>query len=168
MSTIYLRELTQADARVSYKWRNIPEVWQYTNFTFCGLVTFQIEKKWLKEVLKRSDQKRFGICLISNDQYIGNVHLSDINESGAEFHLFIGEVNCWGKGIGQEATRLILDYAFIEMGLKELKLIVDPGNYAAIAIYRKQGFVETGRVDDCHIMGLKREDHLLNISLKVI
>jgi RimJ/RimL family protein N-acetyltransferase len=165
---IYLRALTEADARTSYKWRNIPEVWTYTNFNLSGQITLEIEEQWLREVLKMPDQKRFGICLVSNDQYVGNVHLTDINDGRAEFHLFIGETTYWGRGIGQEATGIILDYAFFDLCLKELILMVDPDNHAAMAIYKKQGFVETGITDNRRVMRLFREDYLIDHSHYVI
>jgi diamine N-acetyltransferase len=167
-SSIYLRTLTEADARISYQWRNIPEIWKYTNFNLSGQITLEIEERWLSEVLRKPDQKRFGICLSSNDQYIGNVHLTDINDGRAEFHLFIGDVSYWGKGIGQEATRIILDHAFFDLCFKELVLMVDPENHAAIAIYKKQGFVESGMTDNRHLMRLTREEYLLAHSHYVI
>ena len=57
----------------------------------------------------------------------------------------IGEHDCWGKGYGTEATRLILDYAFTVLGLHNVMLRVFSYNERAIRSYRKVGFKEMGR-----------------------
>lgn len=62
----------------------------------------------------------------------------------AEFGIFIGEEEWLGRGIGEEAAKLILDYGFEELGLHKIKLRVLADNKRAIASYRKAGFVEEG------------------------
>ncbi|MGH3412003.1 MAG: GNAT family N-acetyltransferase [Marmoricola sp.] len=50
-----------------------------------------------------------------------------------------------GRGHGTDATRVIVDYAFREMGLHRVQLDVAPFNRAGIRAYEKVGFVEEGR-----------------------
>jgi RimJ/RimL family protein N-acetyltransferase len=50
-----------------------------------------------------------------------------------------------GRGYGSDAMRVIVDYAFREMGLHRLELGVAPFNAAGIRAYEKAGFVEEGR-----------------------
>lgn len=50
-----------------------------------------------------------------------------------------------GQGYGTDAMRVIVDYAFREMGLHRVQLTVAPFNPAGIRAYRKAGFVEEGR-----------------------
>lgn len=61
------------------------------------------------------------------------------------FHITIGEKDCWGRGCGTEATRLMLDHAFGTLGLHRVALAVFAFNERAIRSYRKIGFVEEGR-----------------------
>src|SRR3712207_92303 len=57
---------------------------------------------------------------------IGTAGLRDINyaHGTAERGMGIGEADCWGKGYGTEATRLLLDYAFDALGLRNVWLRV--------------------------------------------
>ena len=50
-----------------------------------------------------------------------------------------------GRGYGTDATRIIVDYGFREMGLHRIQLSVAPFNLAGIRAYEKAGFVEEGR-----------------------
>lgn len=68
----------------------------------------------------------------------------DINKGLASFHIFIGEKKLWGKGIGQQATKLILKYAFSELGLEGILLEVNESNISACKIYKRMGFVSVG------------------------
>lgn len=140
-SLIYLRPLALADARISYKWRNDPEIWKYTEFKPDRHITREIETKWLSSKLNKANERRFAICLLNTKQYIGNVQLIDIDNGKAWFHIFIGEKRYWGKGISQKATKIILYYAFSQLGLKKVLLEVNSLNIAAWKLYEKIGFI---------------------------
>jgi RimJ/RimL family protein N-acetyltransferase len=78
---------------------------------------------------------------------IGTIGLQSLNHAHrtAELGVGIGEHDCWGKGYGTEATRLILDYAFTVLGLHNVMLRVFSYNERAIRAYRRVGFREIGR-----------------------
>lgn len=88
-------------------------------------------------------------------QPIGTVGLFDINERNgrAEFGIFIGEAAARGKGYGTEATRLLLDYAFTALGLRNVGLTVAAWNIAGQRAYARAGFKEYGRRRSCWWMG---------------
>jgi len=46
-----------------------------------------------------------------------------------------------GRGYGTDATRVIVEYGFREMGLHRIQLSVAPFNPAGIRAYEKAGFV---------------------------
>jgi diamine N-acetyltransferase len=142
---IYLRPLVVADARTSYKWRNDPDIWKFTEFKPDLPITREIEAAWLIGKLKKRNERRFAICLLNNDQYIGNVQLLEIDHEKAWFHIFIGEKKFWGQGISQKAMQIILYYAFSELGLQKVLLAVSPLNIAAWKVYEKMGFIYTGK-----------------------
>jgi len=73
-----------------------------------------------------------------------NINLDHINRT-AEVGIFIGEKSCWNKGYGEEAMRLLLDYAFNILNLESIMLNVYAFNTRAIRCYRKIGFKEIGR-----------------------
>jgi diamine N-acetyltransferase len=91
---------------------------------------------------------------------IGTIGLPGINHAHrtAELGVGIGEHDCWGKGYGSEATRLILDYAFTVLGLHNVMLRVFSYNRRAIQAYRKVGFQEIGRRRQAQRIGGKAYD----------
>jgi RimJ/RimL family protein N-acetyltransferase len=70
----------------------------------------------------------------------------------AGFGILIGEADCRGRGYGTETTRLMLDYAFTALGLRNVMLATDSFNLAGLHAYRKAGFKEIGRRRRCSIM----------------
>ena len=56
----------------------------------------------------------------------------------------IGEKSAWGKGLGTEVTRYVLDYAFDALNLNRVHLTVLATNPRAIAVYEKLGFEREG------------------------
>ena len=142
---IYLRPLVREDALTSFKWRNDPEVWKYTRSRPNMVITPEIELNWAEQVLQTANRRTFAICLVENDQYIGNVQITDMNGTSGRFHLFIGDKSFWGKGIGTAAAEKLVSVAREELHLKQLVLWVNKENTAARKIYLNVGFVP---VDD--------------------
>lgn len=155
--SVYIRPLVIEDAQVSYAWRNDPDVWTYTGFKATRYITPQIETEWMQGALNRPDQSRFAICVKELDTYIGNVQLLDIRGQRAEMHIFIGNKLYWGKGIGYQATALILRYGFYERNLETIYLKVHPANIPAISIYEKAGFEITGKDNNHILMSISKE-----------
>lgn len=62
----------------------------------------------------------------------------------ASLGIIIGETSYWGRGYGQEAVRLLLDYGFNVLGLNSVELGVYAFNRRAIRCYEKVGFQQTG------------------------
>lgn len=166
-SAVYLRPLNPADAIVSFKWRNNPLIWKYTHFRPSEYVTKTIESKWLEKVLNNENEYRFAICLKKNGKYVGNVQIIDIKDKTGEFHIFIGETSYWGKGIGQEATALMLDYGFTKLGLEIILLQVHKENQIAKSIYNKMGFHACNDKDDFVEMVINKNDFSLIRSKSV-
>lgn len=141
---VYIRPLVLSDANVSYQWRNDSDIWKYTEFKPDRYISLETEQEWIKGKLENKNERRFAICLKENNQYIGNIQLLAINNGLASFHIFIGEKSLWGNGIGKQATKLILKYAFFELGLKCVLLEVNPLNISAYKTYERMGFVAVG------------------------
>lgn len=146
------------DAYVSYKWRNTAELWKYTRFNVSEPVTLEKELQWIHYVLSQKDQLRFAICLSETHEYIGNVQLLKLTNLDAEFHLFIGNQEFWGMGLGKIATQLMLEYAFSILNLKKIWLEVHADNLAAAAIYKKHGFVFKNKNSPFLLMEVKENE----------
>lgn len=155
--SVYLRELYISDAKTSYKWRNNPLVWKFTGSKPNKLITEKIEREWLTNALKKPEDYRFAICMKENSQYIGNVQLINVHSKAAEFHIFIGEPSFWGKGIGKEATLLMLNFGFTQLNLNSINLEVHKGNLAAYSVYKKIGFEDKGFNNDFLKMSISKD-----------
>jgi GNAT superfamily N-acetyltransferase len=59
----------------------------------------------------------------------------------------------WSRGLGTEATRLVLQFAFVELKLHRVDLRVLAFNKQAIACYEKCGFVREGVVREGALIG---------------
>lgn len=77
---------------------------------------------------------------------VGSVYLRDIDRlhERAELGIFLGEEDCLGIGIGRNAIRLALRYAFEDEHLHKVMLRVLAENQRARACYRRAGFCEEG------------------------
>jgi len=86
---------------------------------------------------------------------VGTVGLFHINyrNGSADVGIFIGEADARGKGYGTETTRLMLDYAFTALGLRNVGLTVAEWNIAGQRAYARGGFKEYGRRRSCRWMG---------------
>ena len=145
MYNVYIRPLEQEDSKTSWLWRNDTQVWKFTGNRPDKEITYEIEKEWINTVLKDSSSKRFSI--IVDDVYVGNIQLTNLTDESAQYHIFIGNKEYWGKGIGQLATFQILNYAKEILNLKEVYLHVNSDNLSAITVYEKNGFERKNHSD---------------------
>jgi RimJ/RimL family protein N-acetyltransferase len=144
---IYIRPLEEKDAYTSYQWRNNQRIWVYTGLRVDREITPEIELEWIRTVLKRQNEKRFAICIKETGEYIGNVHFSDVTETNAQLHLFIGLPEYWNRGIATSALQLMIEKGFKDLGLKEIYGYIDIQNGASLRAAEKIGFREVSRDD---------------------
>ncbi|WP_084038086.1 GNAT family N-acetyltransferase [Demequina sp. NBRC 110053] len=98
---------------------------------------------------------RLDLVIEDNDsgQFAGEVVLNEpVIEAGvaasANFRIALRGSAWYGRGLGSEATALLVDHAFVSVGLERLTLEVLARNPRAIRAYEKAGFVESGRRHD--------------------
>lgn len=138
MYKVEIKPLEIEDSEVSWKWRNDTDIWKYTGSRPDFLITPEIERKWIQKVISEANSKRFSINV--NSLYVGNIQLTNITDFDAEYHIFIGDKNFWGKGISYNATLKILSFAKIKLKLDSVYLYVNTENINAIKLYQKVGF----------------------------
>jgi RimJ/RimL family protein N-acetyltransferase len=97
----------------------------------------------------------FSIYEAATARLIGVTHLRDIDgvHRTAELGIVIGEKDCWGKGYGTEATRLMLDYGYTVLGLHNIMLTTYSFNERAVRAYQRAGFRVMGRRREARRMG---------------
>ena len=136
---VEIRPLQEQDAYTSVKWRNDSEVFKFTGNTYKNEITLETELNWIRKVITNENEYRCAI--LADDVYVGNIYLTDITDTSAHYHIFIGNKEYWGKGVAKEASKLILQYAFQILKLKNVLLRVKKQNTAAYRLYCKLGFV---------------------------
>jgi RimJ/RimL family protein N-acetyltransferase len=97
---------------------------------------------------------------------VGGVGLDSLREMDRKAHFVIGMFapSHMRRGLGTEATRLVLDHAFRSMNLHRVDLRVLAFNDGAIASYRKCGFVQEGRErESCWLDGQWHDDIIMGI-----
>ena len=88
----------------------------------------------------------FAIQHLESGLHIGNIKLEPIHwlHRTAIMGLMIGDARFQGQGLGEEATRLCLQYAFERLGLRKVSLGVLTSNTRALQLYHRLGFVVEG------------------------
>lgn len=73
---------------------------------------------------------------------IGTARLTIASESDAKYAIGIYDDKYYNRGIGTSVTKAIINFAFNDLNLKTLRLMVLAFNQRAIACYKKCGFKE--------------------------
>lgn len=143
---VVLRRHTPANLPAFRRWYADPEVAHLTRYQGEPMRPDEVDRFFAARVLG-PDSLAMAIHLRGSDRLIGTCALSglDPDNGSALFHITIGEKDCWGKGYGSEATRLMLAHAFETLRLHRIGLSVFEFNERAIRAYRKIGFVVEGR-----------------------
>ena len=140
MEDLIIRKLEPKDAEISWKWRNDPEIWKYTDRSHNNFITKEIEQAWIEQGFAQANNKRFAICVGKDQKYIGNVHLNIDDNDEASYHIFIGDKEYWGRGIASKATSWLIEYTHQELHLKKLIAKVHKDNQASLGFLTKSGF----------------------------
>jgi RimJ/RimL family protein N-acetyltransferase len=121
-------------------------------------------QEWLEKDLEKSGSNEifFAIRDLEGDALIGFIGLFDLYKSHGDalVAIALGERKFWGKGYGTDAMRVMLRYAFNELNLRRLGLIVFEYNPRAIRSYEKVGFTHEGRIRGAMLRDGNRWDYL--------
>ena len=129
------------------RWMNDPAVRDGLNQM--GIATSQSQQQWVEENLERGaksepDAVEFTVYDREDGAPVGTAGLLGILHAhgNAEFAIYLGERR--GHGLGTEATRLVLDYAFHVLHLRNVLLETLDWNAAGLAAYERAGFRRIG------------------------
>lgn len=165
---VFLRALELTDVEKLTEWRNNTEITSPLGGNTYFVSSLR-ETEWLKSVILNDNNNiRLAICLTENNLHIGNINITSINwiNRSGEFSIMIGDKNQWSKGLGTEATRMMLRYAFAELNLHRIFLTVRFDNTHAIELYSKVGFKQEGVLRESLYKNNKYIDMILMSILK--
>ncbi|MCF7820695.1 MAG: GNAT family N-acetyltransferase [Candidatus Pacebacteria bacterium] len=145
---IKIRIHKKIDIPYRVKWLNSPNVNKYIGDELGRRTTLKKQEKWFKDYQKDKNKKFFTILF--NNKPIGLVGLSNISKQNknADLFIMIGEDSYRGRGIGKEAMKFIIGYAFNNLKLHKINLGVIEDNKVAVNLYKKLGFKIEGKMID--------------------
>jgi diamine N-acetyltransferase len=158
---VYLRPIEKDDLKQLYIWFNDPELRGLTG------EVFPTSQTGMEEYLAKLhvDQSRvwFGIVLQENDQLIGEAGLLRMFPAWrtTDLSIIIGEKTSWGKGYGNEAMALLLDYAFGYMNFHRVSIGVVGTNERALRFYERIGFKREGIQRDGYYYAHEYQDFVM-------
>ena len=173
--TIDLIPLNIENIKLYAKWENNPKVRIYSRNIIPR--TLEDMKKHLEPSERHSrrtpkNEVSFEIWHKKDKKTIGFGGVSDINwyNQQAYLGLLIGEPDYWGQKIGEEATRLLVEYAFNELNIFKIKasiLAINKGSwrcaekngFTRVATFKKDMYVN-GEYLDNYVYSLLKEDWL--------
>ena len=130
------------------RWLNDPEL--RAGIMRRGLQTPEVQAAWVERTAAAAAEPRprdvvFTIYDAADATPVGVAGLHDLDHlmGRATFGIGLGERR--GRGIGTDATRLILRWAFEDLLLHNVLLGAKASNAAAIRAYEKAGFQVIGR-----------------------
>ena len=136
---IYLRKININDIDDGWlQWINDSESNQHLS------TVGNISRDNLIEYLDKSKPPKvfmFAVCLIKNDEYIGNARISsvDLVNKKASYGRMLGVKNIKGKGIGTELLYLMAFFSFYQLKLKKITTGVLKDNIASIKSNKNAG-----------------------------
>src|SRR5215216_835927 len=130
------------------RWYGDEEIWRLTSWAPEPLQRQAVER--LFEDRKSSPANdSFAIHRKGEEEPIGVISLMNLSKANAsaDLSIIVGAAEDRDKGLGTEAIRVILRYAFEELGLDRVALSVFEFNELAIQTYEKLGFQREGRME---------------------
>ena len=149
-------------------WFNDPDVRR--GLAHRGIVNEDAETAWYEHVTEAARQPRpaevaFAIHDAADGELVGVCGLENIdhNFSRGEFGIFLGQRR--GTGIGTDATRLVLEWAFTIIGLHNVMLESYQFNEQAMRAYQRAGFRVIGtRRDSVRALGRRWDSILMDAT----
>ncbi|MDP8237692.1 MAG: GNAT family protein [Candidatus Hatepunaea meridiana] len=168
---VYLRPLERSDINERYLyWLNDPEVNRYLETGVFPQTLESLERFYENQISSHTDIV-LAIIDKEKDVHIGNIKLGPINwiKRRSYLGMLVGDKNYWGKGLGTEIRRLMVEYAFYRLNLHRIDSSMYAEHKAIIRVNEKLGFKVEGIVRECVvidgkysngvIMGLLRSEY---------
>jgi RimJ/RimL family protein N-acetyltransferase len=144
---VELRRHSRENYPLYARWYGDEEIWRLTSWTAEPMRQSAVEKLF-EDREKSTTDDSFAIHRESEEKPIGVISLTNIKEAeaSADLSVIVGTEEARNKGLGTEAIRVILRYAFETLSLERVGLSVFDFNEPAIAAYEKLGFEREGRI----------------------
>lgn len=143
---ITMRKITKADAQDMYLYSCKPEVTKYLLWN--PHESYLYTKRYLDEVMRQYKAHNFfdfAVVCKDDGRMIGTcgfTKLDTINHSAEIGYVLSSDY--WGKGIATEAVKMILRFAFCNLGLHRVEARYMPANLASRRVMEKNQMIFEG------------------------
>ncbi|MGE5328994.1 MAG: GNAT family N-acetyltransferase [Deltaproteobacteria bacterium] len=163
---VIIRPVERHDLELVKKWYNDDEVMYWASGAKPEMMVSMeyLEEVWYTEVF--TDYSVRMIIETTEGHPIGIIGFRDLNqqERRCRMIIFIGENDYWGNGYGTDAIKGFIRYLFRRWNLNRVEADTWDGNERAIAVYKKCGFIEEGRLRRArYVDGEYRDEIILGI-----
>ena len=165
---IELKPLCENHAQYFKEWIKDKEVTRYSLSIFQKMKTDEQVNKWLSSTINDKSSFNQGIFLEGTDQLIGYAGICDLSSTNlsGEYFIFIGDKNYWGKGVGTEVSKKVLQIGFNDLNLNRIMLTVSEPNIGGVKAYQRAGFKLEGRLREACYRDGQFHDKLVMSVLK--
>lgn len=124
-------------------------------------------RRWYATRAEQEDRLDLAIVDRATDRCVGEVVLNDWRpaDQAIGFRILLGPEGR-GRGLGSEATGLVLEHAFTVSDTHRVELEVFAHNPRALRVYERAGFVVVGRRRDALLLDGERIDALTMAVLR--
>jgi RimJ/RimL family protein N-acetyltransferase len=163
---VRLAPLDEADREPLFRWINDREL--VTLSAAFAPVERSAHDAWFDAIRSRQDTAIFAIRLRGASRLVGSCQLHSIDplHGTAELQIRIGERDVWGRGLGEEAVLMLLDYGYWELGLHRIHLHVLATNERALRLYERVGFRREGVLREAALIDNRRSDLVVMAKLR--
>jgi RimJ/RimL family protein N-acetyltransferase len=157
---VRLTALSEDDLPTIARWHEDTEVMRRFDAAVAMPRNVAQLRRWLEEQHARPNAFLFAIRPSEGHGILGYLDIDGIlwAHKNAWLALVIGERERWGQGLGREAMRLALWFAFDELNLHRVQLTAFADNERAIRLYEGMGFAREGTLREFLLRDGRRVD----------
>ena len=159
---IQLRALEPSDLETLYHWENDINIWKVSQ------TITPFSKHVLSKYLENAHQdiftaKQLRLIIEKNSRSIGTIDLFDFDPTHqrAAVGIWIADLGERQKGYAREALKILIDYAFKQLQLKQIYCNISSINKASINLFSGLDFILVGVKKDWNKTQEGWEDELL-------
>jgi RimJ/RimL family protein N-acetyltransferase len=145
---VLLRPFEESDIPAAWEMVNEPEGNDLTATT--EAFTFEQIEAWYRGREGQDERLDLAVVERATGEFAGEVVLNAYDEAArsCSFRVSLRGPDWFGRGLGTEATNLIVEYGFARLGLERITLEVLARNPRARRAYEKAGFVESSEFEE--------------------
>ena len=153
-SRIRVRKLNYSDIPMIVRWWNDGLLMKDMGFiNGMGVTESSLFSRFSKQLNDHDtvlESRMFIITDIQTDREIGELQYGelDLKDKKCRIAIKISEIDFQGRGLGEEALSLFIDYLISEFSLNKIEIDTIHDNVRAYKLYKKLGFQEIERIKD--------------------